>query len=170
MPKGWKDIAVSSKLHRTLSELKREFKAKSFHAVVEKLVSMYVSQDLATTPRAQQKTSSPPYEPECEFGTPLKAENKIHCKCTYPSIKKWLPRNRKVDPEVCQRCYPKIQRIQEWIAEKKEQGMPTRPESLAEPALCHLKQQWFRDYGDFPCWKDLNLNCPNTKCPIQPRR
>ena len=157
------DLQSFMKAHRIKS------KTEGIHKYIESLKAQ-IEKLKAEHPNIQSLETEKPYEVECEFGTLLKAENKIHCRCTYPSIKKWLPRNRKVDLEVCQRCYPKIEGIQQWIRERKEQSMPTRPESLAEPALCTLKQQWFRDYGDFPCWKDVNFKCPNVKCEIQPRR
>lgn len=144
-------------------------KTEGIHKYIESL-KHEIEKLQAEHPNVQSIEKEKAHEVECEFATVLKAENKIHCRCTYPSIKKWLPRNRKVDREVCQRCYPKIEGIQDWIAERKEKSMPTRPESLAEPTLCALKQQWFRDYADFPCWKDVNFKCPNVKCEIQPRR
>lgn len=67
-----------------------------------------------------EKTPSQPFDYEgwysdCEFGTYLKAKKKVHCRCTYPSIKKWLPKDRLVDPQICDNCFTKIQEIQGFI-------------------------------------------------------
>lgn len=61
---------------------------------------------------------------DCEYGTYLKEKRKVFCRCTYPSIKKWLPRNRFVEPQVCDECLPKVQGIKEWIAQK--EGSPRK--------------------------------------------
>ena len=59
--------------------------------------------------------------PDCEFGTYFKAKKKVHCRCSYPSVKKWLPKDRLVDPQVCENCLPTIQRIKDFIDQRQEE-------------------------------------------------
>jgi len=70
------------------------------------------------------------WECECDFGSYLKDAQKIYCRCSYPSVKKWLPKTRLVRPEVCDKCYStSIQRIQEWIARRERIDEATREPS-----------------------------------------
>ena len=57
---------------------------------------------------------------DCEYGTYFKDKKKVHCACAYPSVKKWLPKDRLVDPQVCDNCYPRIQQIQDFIQKREE--------------------------------------------------
>lgn len=58
---------------------------------------------------------------ECEFGTYFKEKKKVHCACGYPSISRWLPKDRLVDPQVCDTCKPRIDQIKEFIQKRDEE-------------------------------------------------
>lgn len=54
---------------------------------------------------------------DCSFGTYIKDKRKVLCDCTYPSIiKRGRGKGRLIDPQICAACLPRIQGIQEWIA------------------------------------------------------
>lgn len=89
------------------------------HRVLEKALK-------ATPERASEKVVKAfDYEAwycDCSFGSYLKEKRKVFCRCAYPSVKKWLPRNRLVDPQVCADCFPRVQSIQMWIAKQEREG------------------------------------------------
>jgi len=89
-----------------------------------------------------ESTTEKPFDYEkwysdCGYGTYFKGKKKVHCRCTYPSVKKWLPRDRFVDPQICDNCFPTIQRIQEFINTQREE----------KKALDHTKPYFTNEYG-----------------------
>ena len=75
---------------------------------------------------------------DCEFGTYFKEKKKVHCRCSYPSISKWLPKDRLVDPQVCDRCSEtQIPKIQEFIEKRREE----------KDAFAHTKPYFTNEYG-----------------------
>jgi len=74
---------------------------------------------------------------DCEFGTYFKAKKKVHCACSYPSVKKWLPKDRLIDPQICDKCYPRIQQIKEFISTRHEE----------KQALDHTKPYFTNEFG-----------------------
>jgi hypothetical protein len=74
---------------------------------------------------------------DCEYGTYFKDEKKVHCRCTYPSISKWLPKDRMVRPQVCDTCLPQIEKIKEFIKTKEEE----------KKALAHTGKYFTNEYG-----------------------
>jgi hypothetical protein len=74
---------------------------------------------------------------DCEYGTYFKDKKQVHCRCTYPSVKKWLPRNRMVDPQVCDNCFPRIQGIKDFINTQREE----------KKALAHTERYFTNEYG-----------------------
>ena len=89
-----------------------------------------------------QSTTETPFDYEkwysdCEYGTYFKDKKKVHCRCTYPSVKKWLPKNRMVDPQICDNCFPRVQGIDEWVKTQREE----------KKALNHTKPFFTNEYG-----------------------
>jgi len=74
---------------------------------------------------------------DCEYGTYFKEKKKVHCACTYPSIQKMLPKDRLVDPQVCDTCSPRVERIKEWIVEKQKE----------KQALQHTGKYFTNEFG-----------------------
>mgnify|MGYP001211790838 CR=1 FL=1 len=74
---------------------------------------------------------------DCEYGTYFKDKKQVHCRCTYPSVSKWLPRNRMVDPQVCDNCFPRIQGIKDFVETQREE----------RNALAHTKGYFTNEHG-----------------------
>jgi len=76
---------------------------------------------------------------DCEYGTYFKAKKKVHCACSYPSVKKWLPKDRLVEPQVCDSCFPRVEKIKEFISTRQEE----------KQALAHTskKEYFLNEYG-----------------------
>ena len=74
---------------------------------------------------------------DCEYGTYFKEKKQVHCRCTYPSVSKWLPRNRMVDPQVCDNCFPRVQGIKDFINTQREE----------KKALAHTSKYFTNEHG-----------------------
>ena len=74
---------------------------------------------------------------DCEYGTYFKDKKKVHCRCTYPSVSKWLPKDRLVDPQVCDNCFPRIQGIKDFVETQREE----------RNALAHTKGYFTNEHG-----------------------
>jgi len=79
----------------------------------------------------------PNWYSDCEYGTYFKNKKKVHCACSYPSVKKWLPKDRLIDPQVCDNCYPRVEKIKEFISTRQEE----------KQALDHTKPYFTNEYG-----------------------
>jgi len=89
-----------------------------------------------------QPTTENPFDyekwyPDCEYGTYFKPKKKVHCACSYPSISKWLPKDRLVDPQVCDTCLPRVQGIKEFIKKREEE----------KQALAHTGKYFTNEFG-----------------------
>jgi hypothetical protein len=74
---------------------------------------------------------------DCEYGTYFKPKKKVHCACSFPSVSKWLPKDRLIDPQVCDTCFPRIEQIKEFIKTKEEE----------KKALTHTERYFTNEYG-----------------------
>ena len=45
------------------------------------------------------------FKPECPFGTYLSDIDKVFCRCHFKAVRRWLPKNQQIKPEVCQDCW-----------------------------------------------------------------
>jgi len=96
---------------------------------VNKLIE---ASSLANVKIAEQlETKETEWYCECQFGTYHKKENLIHCACHWkshsPTKGGWLPKDRMVTPEQCDRCNERIAKF----LEKLDKEQPER-EQLAK--------------------------------------
>jgi hypothetical protein len=65
------------------------------------------------------------YYTDCSFGTYYPKKKLVHCACHWKShsSKKggWLPQDRMVTPEECDRCFPRVQAFQERLDKQNEE-------------------------------------------------
>jgi len=131
-----KTINLIIKEHKELPTLKARIKELENNGFENKDTNLNGGQALS------QPTTETPFDyqnwySDCGYGTYFKAKKKVHCRCTYPSVKKWLPRNRMVEPQVCDNCFPRIQEIQGFINTQREE----------KQALSHTSKYFTNEYG-----------------------
>jgi len=89
-----------------------------------------------------QPTTEKPFDYEnwysdCGYGTYFKAKKKVHCRCTYKSVSKWLPKDRLVEPQVCDNCFPRVQGIDDFVEKQREE----------KKALSHTSNFFTNEFG-----------------------
>lgn len=149
----YKGKTLSARLHNALQDIPKlkEIKRRNEKQIVERALT-------PTSGRAEAFDYEGWYC-DCGFGTYLREKRKVFCRCTYLSIKRWLPGNRLVDPQVCDDCLPKVQRIEEWLAKKSAEV------SMVGELHCSYNGRHFNKEEQIKVCR----SCTHTDCPHHPR-
>ena len=139
-------------------------KSGKLRLLIDKLYEHHI---LGNSKRVEEpKEEKDDYDPEryycdCPYGTYLKEENLVYCTCTYPSVVRWLPKNRKVLPKVCDDHLPRLQALEDFV-EKKRGSAPPETTEQNKTFYCALKNGLI-PRSQAPC-KDIYFKCPNVNC------
>ena len=77
-----------------------------------------------TEPKAKEIDT---WECPCPFGTYIPEKKKVHCRCHWKSVTRWLPRSRMIPRKVCEAHFPEYQEIKQW---QENEAPPPIPEGL----------------------------------------
>ena len=181
-PKGFKGINIPKRLHKRLN---RERGNLSHARYIEKVLDenkRFRENDGHLEPQTPQDSQNhdgldgefEKWYSDCPFAVKQEKKQLVFCQCHYPSVKKWLPRNRLVSIQACDNCWEKVCQYESIHREKKmREGAwtPQEPTANTKPLLCSLADGYFKTESELPCRKFSEYrDCPNVKCEFHLRR
>lgn len=123
----------------------------------------------------QQAVTEKGFECECPYGEYEPRRNMVRCRVPIPSVKQFIPKNRLVDREFCDKCfhsdkYGTYGGFQIWKLQQKDEAKVKAEEQRVKTVLTkepsrYPPKSWFSgwEYDNIPCPKaDAILMCVET--------
>lgn len=108
-------------------------------------------------------------ELECKYAAWVAELNKVRCTCSYPTLKKWQPKNRLIYVSECERCNIEDVKgtrfgIDQWLTKKgaEEEDNTTFHDGIKFPFYCVLKNKSY--YNENEWTRKFCHDCQNVKC------